>query len=190
MVKCGSGGCPRRTRRLGRTSAAMRCRTGSPTSKRGWPKIREAKAELGAEAKAKAAAEQATREKNNDEPPRKPPLAAAPEPKAQCSLTRKHRSLWRTRSATTAATRCSSLPFDGIKANLGGNPDEVSADAGYCSAAKSSHAEPAADQGLHHDRTKEARQQDRQAKCFGSAFVSATKRVVQGLSDQRHGRGS
>src|SRR5258708_1718797 len=50
-------------------------------------KIRQAKAELEAEAKARAAAEQAARENNDDKPPRKPPPTAVPEPKAQRNFT-------------------------------------------------------------------------------------------------------
>jgi len=50
-------------------------------------KIRQAKAELEAEAKAKAAAEQPARAKVDEKPPRKPPPAAAPEPKAQRNFT-------------------------------------------------------------------------------------------------------
>src|SRR5580693_4497086 len=96
-------------------------------------KIHQAKAELEAEAKAKAAAEQPALAKVDKKLPRKPPPAAAPEPKAQptspipkaassrprtatskatmhkprSTLTR--RSSWRTRSATMAAIRTSSL---------------------------------------------------------------------------------
>ena len=47
-------------------------------------KIHLAKAELEAEAKAKAAAEQPARAKVDEKPPRKPPPAAAPEPKETC----------------------------------------------------------------------------------------------------------
>src|SRR3984893_740164 len=50
-------------------------------------KIRQAKAELEAEAKAKAAAEQPARAKVDEKPPRKPPPAAAPEPKAHRNFT-------------------------------------------------------------------------------------------------------
>ena len=49
--------------------------------------IQCAKAELEAEAKAKAAAEQPARAKVDEKPPRKPPPAAAPEPKAQRNFT-------------------------------------------------------------------------------------------------------
>jgi hypothetical protein len=79
--------------------------------------------------------------------------------------------------------------LDGIKANLGGNPDEVSADAGYCSAANLRTLSRRRIKGyITTGRKKHGSKTARPG--FGSAFVSATKRVVQGLSDQRHGRGS
>jgi len=120
-------------------------------------KIREAKAELEAEARV---AEQATREKNNDEPPRKPPLAAAPQPKSQRNFTDPESRILKTKDgyiqgynaqaavdaqaqiivahtlSNNGSDQAQFAPLlDGIKANLGSNPDEVSADAGYCSAA-------------------------------------------------------
>lgn len=126
-------------------------------------KIREAKAELEAEAKAKAAAEQAAREKDDDRrrPGRKAaPPSDVPEPKAQRNFTDPESRILKTKDGyiqgynaqaavdaqaqiIVAHTLCNNgsdqaqfAPLlDAIKANLGSNPDEVSADAGYCSAA-------------------------------------------------------
>jgi transposase len=124
-------------------------------------KIREAKAELEAEARAKAVADAAAREQaareNNDD---KPPPAAAPEPKAQRNFTDRESRILKTKDgyiqgynaqaavdaqaqiivAQTLSNHGNDQAqfaplLDGIKANLGRNPDEVSADAGYCSAA-------------------------------------------------------
>ncbi len=89
--------------------------------------------------------------------------------------TRRRRSSWRTRSTTTAATRRSSLPCSTpsrptIWAAI---PDEVSADAGYCSAAnlrtlsRRRIPEPAANQRLHCDRTTEARNHVRHRQAAG-----------------------
>jgi transposase len=124
-------------------------------------KIREAKAELEAEARAKAVADAAAREQaareNNDD---KPAPAAAPEPKAQRNFTDRESRILKTKDgyiqgynaqaavdaqaqiivAQTLSNHGNDQAqfaplLDGIKANLGRNPDEVSADAGYCSAA-------------------------------------------------------
>jgi transposase len=120
-------------------------------------KIREAKAELEAEAKAKAAAEQG--EKNGDKPSHDPPPAATPEPKAQRNFTDPESRILKTKdgfiqgyNAQAAVDAHAQIIvahtltdngsdqgqfaplLDAIKANLGRNPDEVSADAGYCSA--------------------------------------------------------
>ena len=126
-------------------------------------KIREAKAELEAEARGKAAAdtarEQAARENDDDTPPRKPP-PAAPEPKAQRNFTDPESRILKTKDGyiqgynaqaavdaqaqiIVAQTLSNSgndqaqfAPLlDAIKATFKRNPDEVSADAGYCSAA-------------------------------------------------------
>jgi hypothetical protein len=127
-------------------------------------KIREAKAELEAAAKAKAAAEQAAREKNDD-PPRPGGRKAAPpvdvpEPKAQRNFTDPESRILKTKDgfiqgynaqaavdaqaqiivahtlSNNGNDQAQLAPLlNGIKANLGSNPHEVSADAGYCSAA-------------------------------------------------------
>jgi len=118
-------------------------------------KLREAKAALEAEAKAKAVAEQ--RESNDDKPPRKPP---APEPKAQRNFTDPESRILKTKDgyiqgynaqaavdaqaqiivahtlSNNGNDQAQFAPLlDGIKANFERNPEEVSADAGYCSAA-------------------------------------------------------
>lgn len=123
-------------------------------------KIREAKAELEAEAKARAAAEQAARKKNDDKPPRKPPPTAVPEPKAQRNFTDPESRILKTKDgyiqgynaqaavdalaqiivahtlSNNGSDQAQFAPLlSAIKVNLGSNPDEVSADAGYCSAA-------------------------------------------------------
>jgi len=123
-------------------------------------KIREAKAALEAEAKAKAAAEQAARENKHDKPPRKPPPSAAPEPKAQRNFTDPESRILKTKDgyiqgynaqaavdaqaqiivahtlSNNGSDQAQFAPLlTATKANLGRNPDEVSADAGYCSAA-------------------------------------------------------
>ena len=123
-------------------------------------KIREAKAALEAEAKAKAAAEQAARENKHDKPPRKPPPSAAPEPKAQRNFTDPESRILKTKDgyiqgynaqaavdaqaqivvahtlSNNGSDQAQFAPLlSATKANLGRNPDEVSADAGYCSTA-------------------------------------------------------
>jgi transposase len=123
-------------------------------------KIREAKAALEAEAKAKAAAEQAARENKHDKPPRKPPPSVAPEPKAQRNFTDPESRILKTKDgyiqgynaqaavdaqaqivvahtlSNNGSDQAQFAPLlNATKANLGRNPDEVSADAGYCSAA-------------------------------------------------------
>jgi transposase len=123
-------------------------------------KIREAKAALEAEAKAKAAAEEAARESTDDKPPRKPPPAAAPEPKAQRNFTDPESRILKTKDGyiqgynaqaavdaeaqiivahtlgNNGSDQTQFAPLlDAIKVNLKRNPHEVSADAGYCSAA-------------------------------------------------------
>jgi transposase len=123
-------------------------------------KIHQAKAELEAEAKAKAAAEQPARAKVDEKPPRKPPPAAAPEPKAQRNFTDPESRILKTKDgyiqgynaqaavdahaqiivAHTLGNNGSDQNqfaplLDAIKTNLGSNPHEVSADAGYCSTA-------------------------------------------------------
>jgi transposase len=126
-------------------------------------RIREAKAELEAEAKAKAQAEQAAREKKDDKPGsgrKAAPPSEEPEPKAQRNFTDPESRILKTKDgyiqgynaqaavdadnqiivAHTLSNNGSDQPhfaplLNGIKTNLGRNPDEVSADAGYCSAA-------------------------------------------------------
>ena len=127
-------------------------------------KIRQAKAELEAEAKAKAAAEQAAREKKNGDklrPGRKAvPPSDVPEPKAQRNFTDPDSRILKTKDgyiqgynaqaavdaqeqiivahtlSNNGNDQAQLAPLlDATKANLGRNPDEVSADAGYCSAA-------------------------------------------------------
>ena len=55
--------------------------------------------------------------------------------------------------------------LDAIKANLGTNPDEASADAGYCSQVNLAHAHPTPDRGLRRHRTAKARHQGHRAAC-------------------------
>jgi len=131
-------------------------------------KIRQAKAELEAEAKATAVAEKAARDQavgndENDKPPRgrKPASpSATPDPKAQRNFTDPESRILKTKDgyiqgynaqaavdakaqiivAHTLTNNGSDQGqlaplLDGIKANLGRNPDEASADAGYCSTA-------------------------------------------------------
>lgn len=126
-------------------------------------KIREAKAELEAEAKAKAAAERATREKKDDKPHRgrkAAPPSDAPAAKAQRNFTDPESRVLKTKDgyiqgynaqaavdgeaqvivahtlSNNGSDQTQFAPLlDGIKANLGRNPGEASADAGYCSAA-------------------------------------------------------
>jgi len=127
-------------------------------------KIRQAKAELEAEAKAKAAAEQAAREKKNGDklrPGRKAvPPSDVPEPKAQRNFTDPDSRILKTKDgyiqgynaqaavdaqeqiivahtlSNNGNDQAQLAPLlDATKANLGRNPDEASADAGYCSAA-------------------------------------------------------
>ena len=127
-------------------------------------KIRQAKAELEAEAKAKAAAEQAAREKKDGDklrPGRKAgPPSDVPEPKAQRNFTDPDSRILKTKDgyiqgynaqaavdaqeqiivahtlSNNGNDQAQLAPLlDATKANLGRNPDEVSADAGYCSAA-------------------------------------------------------
>jgi len=127
-------------------------------------KIRQAKAELEAEAKAKAAAEQAAREKKDGDklrPGRKAvPPSDVPEPKAQRNFTDSESRILKTKDGYIQAYNAQAavdaqaqiivaqtlsnngndqaqlVPLlEGIKANLGSNPHELSADAGYCSAA-------------------------------------------------------
>jgi len=126
-------------------------------------RIRQAKAELEAEAKAKAADEQAVRKKNDDKPRpgrKAAPPSDAPEPKAQRNFTDPESRILKTKDgyiqgynaqaavdaqeqiivaqtlSNNGSDQAQLAPLlDGIKANLGGNPREVSADAGYCSAA-------------------------------------------------------
>jgi hypothetical protein len=109
---------------------------------------------LEAEAKAKAAAEQPARAKVDEKPPRKPPPAAAPEPKAQRNFTDPESRILKTKDgyiqgynaqaavdahaqiivAHTLGNNGSDQNqfaplLDAIKTNLGSNPHEVSADA-------------------------------------------------------------
>ena len=113
---------------------------------------------MSSEAKAKAAAEQPARAKVDEKPPRKPPPAAAPEPKAQRNFTDPESRILKTKDgyiqgynapvdahaqiivAHTLGNNGSDQNqfaplLDAIKTNLGSNPHEVSADAGYCSSA-------------------------------------------------------
>ena len=126
-------------------------------------KIRKAKAELEAEAKAKAAAEQAAREDDDDKPRpgrKAAPPSDVPEPKAQRNFTDSESRILKTKDGyiqgynaqaavdahaqiivahTLSNNGNDQIQFspllDAIKANLGRNPEEASADAGYCSAA-------------------------------------------------------
>ena len=131
-------------------------------------KLRQARAELEAEAKSAAAAEKAARDQaaDNDrdgKPPRgrKPdPASATPDPKAQRNFTDPESRILKTKDGyiqgynaqaavdakaqiivahtltNNGSDQAQLAPLlDGIKANLGTNPDEASADAGYCSAA-------------------------------------------------------
>ena len=126
-------------------------------------KIREAKAELEAEAKAKAAAAQAAHAKNEDKPRpgrKAEPPPDVPEPKAQRNFTDSESRILKTKDGYIQAYNAQAavdaqaqiivaqtlsnngndqaqlVPLlEGIKANLGSNPHELSADAGYCSAA-------------------------------------------------------
>ena len=127
-------------------------------------KLREAKAALEAEAEAEAAArEQAAGKKDDDKSRcgRKPaPPSAVPEAKAQRNFTDPESRILKTKDgyiqgynaqaavdATAQIIVAHTLTnngsdqaqlaplLDGVKANLGRNPDEASADAGYCSAA-------------------------------------------------------
>jgi transposase len=127
-------------------------------------KIRQAKAELEAEAKAKAAAEQAARAKKNGDklrPGRKAVLPSdVPEPKAQRNFTDPDSRILKTKDgyiqgynaqaavdaqgkiivahtlSNNGNDQAQLAPLlDATRANLGRNPDEASADAGYCSAA-------------------------------------------------------
>jgi transposase len=126
-------------------------------------KIREAKAELEAEAKPKAAAEQAAREDEDDKPRpgrKAAPPSDVPEPKAQRNFTDPESRILKTKdgyiqgyNAQAAVDAQAQIIvahtlsnngndqaqlgplLDAIKVNLGRNPEEASADAGYCSAA-------------------------------------------------------
>ena len=126
-------------------------------------KLRVAKAELEAEAKAKAAAEQAAREKDDDKPRpgrKAAPPSEVPEAKAQRNFTDPESRILKTKDGyiqgynaqaavdakaqiivahtltNNGSDQAQLAPLlDGIKANLKRNPDEISADAGYCSAA-------------------------------------------------------
>jgi transposase len=127
-------------------------------------KIREAKAALEAEAKAKAEAEKAAREKDEAHKPRpgrKPaPPSDAPQAKAQRNFTDPESRILKTKdgfiqgynaqAAVDAARQVIvahglsnagndqqqlSPMLDAIEANTGERPDELSADAGYCSEA-------------------------------------------------------
>jgi len=126
-------------------------------------RIRQAKAELEAEAKAKAAGEQAAREKNDDRPRpgrKAAPPSDAPAPKAQRNFTDPESRILKTKDgyiqgynaqaavdaqaqiivahtlSNNGSDQAQLAPLlDAIKINLGRNPDEASADAGYCSAA-------------------------------------------------------
>ena len=126
-------------------------------------KLRQAKAELEAEAKAKAAAEQAAREKDDDKPRpgrKAAPPSEVPEAKAQRNFTDPESRILKTKDGyiqgynaqaavdakaqiivahtltNNGSDQAQLAPLlDGIKANLKRNPDEISADAGYCSAA-------------------------------------------------------
>jgi len=132
-------------------------------------KIRQAKAELEAEAKAAADEERRRRQKadaarqaagrGKSGPPPAPPTEE-PAPKAQRNFTDPESRILKTRDGyiqgynaqaavdgghqiivaqtltNSSSDQAQLAPLlDGIRANLGRNPDEVSADAGYCSAA-------------------------------------------------------
>ena len=157
-------------------------------------KIREAKAALEAEAKAKAAAEQAACEKDDDKPRpgrKAAPPSDVPEPKAQRNFTDPESRILKTKDgyiqgynaqaavdaqaqiivahtlSNNGNDQAQFAPLlDGIKANLGRNPDEV----GRCRlllGTQSSHAEPATDQRLHRDRATEAWKQVRHRQAAG-----------------------
>lgn len=125
-------------------------------------KIRQAKAELEAEAKAKAAAEEAARAKDDDKTRRgrkAAPPSEVPEAKAQRNFTDPESRILKTKDgyiqgynaqaavdaqaqiivahtlSNNGRDQAQFAPLlDGVKRNLGRNPKEVSADAGYCSA--------------------------------------------------------
>src|ERR1700731_3625586 len=141
---------PPRTRRSGSTGAATRCRTGWPTSRRGWPRFEKPRPSWRRRREA--------RRQPILLPRRAPP--AAPEPKAQRNFTDPESRILKTKDGyiqgynaqaavdaqaqiIVAQTLSNSgndqaqfAPLlDAIKATFKRNPDEVSADAGYCSAA-------------------------------------------------------
>jgi transposase len=125
-------------------------------------KIRQAKAELEAEAKAKAAAEQAAQAKPDDKPRpgrKAAPPSEVPAAKEQRNFTDPESRILKTKDgyiqgynaqaavdakaqiivahtlSSNGSDQAQLAPLlNGIKSNLGRNPEEVSADAGYCSA--------------------------------------------------------
>jgi transposase len=123
-------------------------------------KIAEAKAELEAQAQAAAEADEQRATKGRKKTGKPPPPKAEPEGKAQRNFTDPESRILKTKDGyiqgynaqaavdgahqiivaqtltNTSSDQAQMAPLlDGIKANLGRNPDEVSADAGYCSAA-------------------------------------------------------
>ena len=72
--------------------------------------------------------------------------------------------------------------LDTIKANLGRNPQEASADAGCCSAPNLRTSEPAANQRLHRNRPTEARKQVRHRQTARQAWLTARQGRLAGSS--------
>ena len=140
-------------------------------------KIRQAKAELEAEAKAKAAAEQPARAKVDEKPPRKPPPAAAPEPKAQRNFTDPESRILKTKDGyiqgynAQAAVDAHAQII--VAHTLGNNGSDQNQFAPLLDAIKSSHAEPATDQRLHRNRTTKARQQVRYREAAGQTRLAS-----------------
>src|SRR6266403_879110 len=151
-------------------------------------KIRTAKAALEAEAKAKAASkpdDDGSGDSGKGRPGRKSkPVTAEPSDKAQRNFTDPDSRVMPTKNGfiqgynaqaavdgahqiivahtltNSPSDQAQLAPLlDAIKANLGKNPDEASADAGYCSQANLSHAHPTPDRGLRRHRTAKARHQ-------------------------------
>ena len=158
-------------------------------------KIHQAKAELEAEAKAKAAAEQPARAKVDEKPPRKPPPAAAPEPKAQRNFTDPESRILKTKDGyiqgynAQAAVDAHAQII--VAHTLGNNGSDQNQFAPLLDAIKTqqsarsigrcrlllgrqfSHTEPATDQRLHRNRTTKARQQVRYREAAGQTRLAS-----------------
>ena len=160
-------------------------------------RIGQAKAELEAEAKAKAADEQAVRKKNDDKPRpgrKAAPPSDAPEPKAQRNFTDPESRILKTKDgyiqgynaqaavdaqeqiivaqtlSNNGSDQAQLAPLlDRIKANLGWQSARGIGRCWLLLGRQSSHCQPTADQGLHRDRTTTARKQVRHRKAVGKA---------------------